>query len=906
MKKVLLFLTIVLLSTNLWAQNAKGFSYQAVVRNADGEPVSNQQIGVLLTIQDAEGTNIYYSEHHETSTSPQGVVSLVVGEGTLTEGDFEIIPWSGELFLKVEVDLTGDESFVELGTTRLQSVPLALFAVDGNEGPQGEPGADGLSAYELWLAEGNTGTEADFLAAMKGEKGEQGEPGEAGPQGNPGIDGKTILNGTVNPTSDVGVDGDFYLNTSTNEIFGPKASGAWPSTGVSLVGPQGPEGPLVSGNSGQILVNNGSGWAASSAIHVNSNNVGVGTTSPSAKLHVAGDIKSSGSIIGTSVQVGEPVADPDAPLFVVRNSNNEVVFAVYEEGVRMYVASDDGSKASKGGFAVGGLTQSKAGQEYFRVTPDSVRVYIDTATVEGKAASKGGFAVGGLTQSKGEREEFFRITRDSSRIYVNDNISKAGSKGGFAVGGLTQSKLNESRANFFNVSTNPVETITNEPRILWYPLKNAFMAGLVNISNANDVGENSMSMGYKNIAKGNYSQAFGYQSQALGQYSSAFGKNALANTDNTFAFGDGASANQIDSYAFGSGATADGIGSFAFGSYGRDTLTFEPLGDPTTAAGNYSFAIGLGASATGLGSTAIGVMSSAVGDGALALGISSIAEGDKSVALNIGETYGAYSMAFGRLSKATGDYSIALGRGVPKFGTYNHASGYGSIALGNSKAYGRSSVAIGSATVNGDYSSGMGHSVTVDGDYAVGLGVLVNAYSYGSTVVGWDNIESGDPHVYDADNPLFIVGNGTGAVSSNAMTVLWNGNVGIGTHTPNTLLHVAGDARIEGDIYYGTGTDVYTKPDFVFLPEYERYLDPMKVDEFIEKNGHLPWFTKATDEEEGVNLTRMQFETVETVENLQLQIINIKKEYQEQIANQQKEIDKLKAELEEIKAALRK
>nr|HPQ36008.1 hypothetical protein [Tenuifilaceae bacterium] len=70
--------------------------------------------------------------------------------------------------------------------------------------------------------------------------------------------------------------------------------------------------------------------------------------------------------------------------------------------------------------------------------------------------------------------------------------------------------------------------------------------------------------------------------------------------------------------------------------------------------------------------------------------------------------------------------------------------------------------------------------------------------------------------------------------------------------------------------------------------------------------GHLPWFTKATDEEEGVNLTRMQFETVETVENLQLQIINIKKEYQEQIANQQKEIDKLKAELEEIKAALRK
>lgn len=38
----------------------------------------------------------------------------------------------------------------------------------------------GLSAYEVWLLQGNTGTETDFLASLKGEKGEQGEPGEKG------------------------------------------------------------------------------------------------------------------------------------------------------------------------------------------------------------------------------------------------------------------------------------------------------------------------------------------------------------------------------------------------------------------------------------------------------------------------------------------------------------------------------------------------------------------------------------------------------------------------------------------------------------------------------------------------------------------------------------------------------
>lgn len=62
-----------------------------------------------------------------------------------------------------------------------------------------------------------------------------------------GVDGATILNGTVAPTSGDGVDGDFFLNTATSTLYGPKASGTWPS-GVNLVGPQGPQG--VKGDTG--------------------------------------------------------------------------------------------------------------------------------------------------------------------------------------------------------------------------------------------------------------------------------------------------------------------------------------------------------------------------------------------------------------------------------------------------------------------------------------------------------------------------------------------------------------------------------------------------------------------------------------------------------------------------------
>ena len=54
---------------------------------------------------------------------------------------------------------------------------------DGCDSAATSAGADGQSAYELWLSLGNEGTEEDFLASLvgpQGEPGEQGEQGEAG------------------------------------------------------------------------------------------------------------------------------------------------------------------------------------------------------------------------------------------------------------------------------------------------------------------------------------------------------------------------------------------------------------------------------------------------------------------------------------------------------------------------------------------------------------------------------------------------------------------------------------------------------------------------------------------------------------------------------------------------------
>ncbi|WP_228973409.1 SGNH/GDSL hydrolase family protein [Streptomyces sp. DH12] len=67
-----------------------------------------------------------------------------------------------------------------------------------------------------------------------------------------GADGRTILSGTVDPTSGDGANGDFYINTTSWTIFGPKAAGAWGS-GTTLGGGGGAI-TSVNGETGTVVL----------------------------------------------------------------------------------------------------------------------------------------------------------------------------------------------------------------------------------------------------------------------------------------------------------------------------------------------------------------------------------------------------------------------------------------------------------------------------------------------------------------------------------------------------------------------------------------------------------------------------------------------------------------------------
>ena len=67
-----------------------------------------------------------------------------------------------------------------------------------------ELGLDGLSAYDLWIAEGNTGTKQDFLDALVGVPGPSGYSGSNGISGADGKPGRSGAQGEVGETGKPG------------------------------------------------------------------------------------------------------------------------------------------------------------------------------------------------------------------------------------------------------------------------------------------------------------------------------------------------------------------------------------------------------------------------------------------------------------------------------------------------------------------------------------------------------------------------------------------------------------------------------------------------------------------------------------------------------------------------------
>ncbi len=130
---------------------------------------------------------------------------------------------------------------------------------------------------------------------------------------------------------------------------------------------------------------------------------------------------------------------------------------------------------------------------------------------------------------------------------------------------------------------------------------------------------------------------------------------------------------------------------------------------------------------------------------------------------------------------ALGEESFAVGWNTLAFGIRSLASGHGSQA-------------------NGNYSSVLGYGAISIGDASFSAGYFTNANSFGSIAVGANNIGVGSSNGWNLTDSIFEIGiGGIAGPRQNAVTVLKNGNIGIGTHTPANRLEVTGgNMQIDG------------------------------------------------------------------------------------------------------------
>jgi ribosomal protein S6E (S10) len=158
-------------------------------------------------------------------------------------------------------------------------------------------------------------------------------------------------------------------------------------------------------------------------------------------------------------------------------------------------------------------------------------------------------------------------------------------------------------------------------------------------------------------------------------------------------------------------------------------------------------------------------------------------------AFRAGEPYGT-----GWNNENVGNNSAAFGIGTVASGLESFAAGHITLASGHySTAMGAGTYAIGMA------STALGGSTKATGMESTSMGYNTVAAAKSSVALGQYNIGTGNGTTWIATDPVFEIGIGSSNdAKANAVTVLKNGNFGIGSTNPSTKLEVAGQVKITG------------------------------------------------------------------------------------------------------------
>ena len=124
MKKFFCLITLCICMLGLMGQTPQKLSYQAVVRNSHNELVTNQSATVKVSISDAAGETTWYSESHNVTTNANGLISLMIGDGTPVSGNMKDVEWQNAA-IKTTIEVGGESID---NTTLVTAIPYASYA----------------------------------------------------------------------------------------------------------------------------------------------------------------------------------------------------------------------------------------------------------------------------------------------------------------------------------------------------------------------------------------------------------------------------------------------------------------------------------------------------------------------------------------------------------------------------------------------------------------------------------------------------------------------------------------------------------------------------------------------------------------------------------------------------------
>ena len=303
-KNILSFIFLLASLVSLSAQVPYAFNYQGVARAASGSPLSSQDISLLIHIVSGSEDGFYdFTEEHKVTTTSGGLFSIKIGEGDFVDGNLRNIEWGKDVYyLRTEIDITGGDDYVELGTTQLYSVPYALFALEAATATTGSGSSQdnqqlSLTGTSLSIENGNT---IDLQVIQDGVNDADADPSNeiqslsltgnmlqlSGanavtlPNGNGGSDNQTLsLNGkTLSIRDGNSIDLSQVSNDADSD----------PANEIQLLNISGDQLSLSNGNSVTLPASTGGGsspWqeTAPQTIHYPGEEVSIGTdaTAPS-------------------------------------------------------------------------------------------------------------------------------------------------------------------------------------------------------------------------------------------------------------------------------------------------------------------------------------------------------------------------------------------------------------------------------------------------------------------------------------------------------------------------------------------------------------------------------------------------------------------------------------------------